>query len=296
MSLTTLKAKITAATTTLSLAALLFPAVASAATTVVVHPGDTGGWASADTRPGGTIDYVEASDAPLGEGALRLQTDETNNAKAQYMTDNNLGTPLADVTDLSYWTKQVAASSAGGSASFQLAVDLDGDISTEEGFTTLVYEPYWQNSASPDPAPVEADTWQQWDVDAGVFWSSRTVGGLTAGAGGPPLYSLADVLALNPDAVVLAFGVNVGTFNPNYEVLVDGVVFNDTTYDFELEVPVYINEPTSKDDCKKGGWESLTGADGTPFKNQGDCVSYVATQGKNQPSGNPVVRFLQSLF
>ena len=38
--------------------------------------------------------------------------------------------------------------------------------------------------------------------------------------------------------------------------------------------------PTSKDQCKKGGWESFG-----VFKNQGDCVSFVATRGKNRPSG-----------
>jgi hypothetical protein len=35
--------------------------------------------------------------------------------------------------------------------------------------------------------------------------------------------------------------------------------------------------PTSKDACKKGGWSTLQEADGTAFKNQGDCVSYVNT-------------------
>ena len=29
-----------------------------------------------------------------------------------------------------------------------------------------------------------------------------------------------------------------------------------------------------KDDCKNGGWQSLTRADGSPFKNQGDCIQY----------------------
>lgn len=37
----------------------------------------------------------------------------------------------------------------------------------------------------------------------------------------------------------------------------------------------------SKEDCKKGGWLSFFGI----FKNQGDCVSNVATKGKNGPSG-----------
>jgi hypothetical protein len=36
--------------------------------------------------------------------------------------------------------------------------------------------------------------------------------------------------------------------------------------------------PTDKDQCKDGGWQSFH-----VFKNQGDCVSFVATQGKNPP-------------
>ena len=31
---------------------------------------------------------------------------------------------------------------------------------------------------------------------------------------------------------------------------------------------------TDKDECKDGGWQTLSRANGTPFKNQGDCVSY----------------------
>jgi hypothetical protein len=38
--------------------------------------------------------------------------------------------------------------------------------------------------------------------------------------------------------------------------------------------------PTSKDQCKEGGWKTYG-----VFKNQGDCASFVATGGKNQPSG-----------
>jgi hypothetical protein len=40
--------------------------------------------------------------------------------------------------------------------------------------------------------------------------------------------------------------------------------------------------PTDKDQCKKDGWKNY----GTSFKNQGDCVSYVATRGKNEPGKN----------
>ena len=36
--------------------------------------------------------------------------------------------------------------------------------------------------------------------------------------------------------------------------------------------------PATKDQCKNNGWRNYT-----VFKNQGDCVSYVATKGKNPP-------------
>lgn len=45
--------------------------------------------------------------------------------------------------------------------------------------------------------------------------------------------------------------------------------------------------PTSKEACKNGGWQNLVGSNGQAFKNQGDCVSYVATAGKNKPSPRP---------
>jgi hypothetical protein len=44
---------------------------------------------------------------------------------------------------------------------------------------------------------------------------------------------------------------------------------------------VTANLPTDADQCKKGGWQQFN----PPFKNQGDCVSFVATGGQNPPSG-----------
>lgn len=41
--------------------------------------------------------------------------------------------------------------------------------------------------------------------------------------------------------------------------------------------------PDSIDDCKKDGWRRYG-----VFKNQGDCVSYVATHGGNPPAGTPM--------
>ncbi len=134
------------------------------------------------------------------------------------------------MSQLSYWTYQAPGNTAPtAAASYQLQLDINGGA--EGGFTTLVYEPYWNGVVVPA-------TWQQWDVDAGQFWSSRTVTdgtcSLVAGAGGPPLYTLATLKTLCPNAEVLGIGVNIGTFNPSYTVATDGVTFNDTTYDFEV--------------------------------------------------------------
>jgi hypothetical protein len=45
-------------------------------------------------------------------------------------------------------------------------------------------------------------------------------------------------------------------------------------------VPPAPRTPTSKEQCKKGGWKTYG-----VFQNQGDCVSFVATKGKNPPRG-----------
>lgn len=51
----------------------------------------------------------------------------------------------------------------------------------------------------------------------------------------------------------------------------------------DLEFQTYVDAlPTSMAECKNGGWQSFGGM----FKNQGDCVSFVVTGGKNPPSGS----------
>jgi hypothetical protein len=75
-----------------------------------------------------------------------------------------------------------------------------------------------------------------------------------------------------PSAVVIGFGVNIGSNNPSYDVEVDLFKFNNTTYDFEI-----FSAPTTQDDCFKGGWSTFNPPSG-PFKNQGQCVSSTVPQ------------------
>jgi hypothetical protein len=266
--------------TCIAAATFLF-VIAAAATTIVVTPTNQQGWSTADTRPGGTVDFVADATAPSGIGALQLTTDATTAAKAQYMHVAN--TPLANVTELSYWTRQVSGP-VFADPSYQLPVCLDGFTSPMTpanpsgctGFTTFVFEPY-QNNGLATPSPVIVpNIWQQWDVDAGQFWSSKNYSNgactVVAGAGGPPFYSLAALKTICPNAVVVGFGVNIGSFNPSYDVYTDMVDFNGTSYDFEP-----YQAASSKDQCKNGGFANVKRADGSSFKNQGDCIQYVNT-------------------
>jgi len=79
------------------------------------------------------------------------------------------------------------------------------------------------------------------------------------------LSSGADTFTL-PDAGITSVTITRGT--------------SATTWDFFIDDVAFTAFPTTAGECKNGGWETF----GT-FKNQGDCVSYVATGGKNQPAG-----------
>ena len=53
----------------------------------------------------------------------------------------------------------------------------------------------------------------------------------------------------------------------------------DITVNGQVQVPA---TPMTANDCKNGGWQTFVSP---AFKNQGDCVSWVATNGRNAPNG-----------
>jgi len=52
-------------------------------------------------------------------------------------------------------------------------------------------------------------------------------------------------------------------------VLVDNVDIDGTIYTFD--------QPQTREECKKSGWEVVTRTDNSTFKNQGDCIQYFNT-------------------
>lgn len=227
---------------------------------VVVREADMQGWSEANMGAG-DVAFEADVDAPLGDGAVNLTTQADNNDRASVTRVEDVR--LADVTALGYSTKRGAGFIPEGNAAYRVRFDADGDLNTTTDVATLVFEPYWQNGGVGDPAPNEQDVWQKWDVLHGTFWASipggNSVSGMANGAGGPPFYSIPDVLALHPDAQVIGISVGIGSYNQNYDVLVDEVIFGyeagasieTYTYDFEIALPVV--EDISLGDQTPGG-------------------------------------------
>jgi hypothetical protein len=251
--------------------ALVGASNAVAAGAVVVTPANQQGWSTADTRTGGTVTFVSDPTSPYPAGALELATDLTTTAKAQYLHAADIR--LASVTQLGFWTRQVSGAPIAD-PSYQVITCLNGGAGTAcSGFTTLVFEPY-QN---PQEGPIAPGSWQHWDTAGGLYWSTRTRtcsnGTVVGTPGGPATYTLDMIRSLCPEANVEGFGVNLGSNNPGWVVRTDGFDFNGTVYDFQLT-----NTPSSKDDCKDGGYVNLTDADGNAFDTQGLCVAFANHQ------------------
>ena len=265
-------------------AAMSMTGIASAQTTDVVTPADMGnGWYEADTRPPGTGTFENGPAAPpLGTGSFQLQT-LTNPEKVQLFTDAYDGVALASIDGIGYSTYRDPASTGfeAGVSALNLRVDLTGDGSPD---AYMVYEPY-QDQGN---AAVQTGVWQDWDAYRGgtaKWWLNTGAGG--CGQATPcswstivsqfPGATIEEGVNCGPGGVKApcpgSLGLNQGSFNSgiisNADALYVSVNGEKTTYDFELNPP----PPTSADQCKKGGWMTFTGQN---FKNQGDCVSYVA--------------------
>ena len=72
-------------------------------------------------------------------------------------------------------------------------------------------------------------------------------------------------------------GVNQGSGSGGLVAASDGLTirYDGTTWTYDFEP---FRGPATKEECKDGGWENLRGADGAPFKNQGECVAYANSQ------------------
>jgi hypothetical protein len=207
---------------------------------------------------------------PLGTGSLELTT-VSGTDKVFAFNYDHVGAKLADVNDISYNTFRTAGS-AQQLAALNVVIDSNGPA-VAGGFTTLVFEPVYNT----DQGAVNNGVWQNWNAGNNtIWWSSRPINGAP---NRDTFVTLASIKQANPDATIEGVGVNQGSGNPGLTTAVDAFTFDKVTYNFEQK-PV---KATSKDDCKNDGYKNFQ----TSYKNQGDCVSSVASNGKAK--GNPSV-------
>lgn len=258
----------------------MYTGVAYAATTVVT-PTNMDGWAENETGSSTVTFENGPGTPPLGTGSAEFRVDATGATAAQLRNDQYDGLLLSNITALSYST-YVEFNNNEQAVYIILNVDYDGNGTSDD---LLFFEPVYQDASfcSFDQGNVALNTWQDWDAAQGCWWSLNGTAGATPGTG---VKTLSQILAVEPDAAIAvstnptgAVRLVAGFGGPadwgNFVGNADAFTINTDTYDFELVEPgPVVNEPTSKDACKKGGWQNFTDAEGNSFKNQGQCVSY----------------------
>jgi len=197
--------------------------------------------------------------------AVQLVSDSTNPDGG---IDFGIGsTPLtvADLTDLSTDYKFIAGSCGGGSPRFQINVQTTSGVKNIFVYMgpppnyTGCAQNVWTNTGNlitpaslVDATQLGGAFYEPWSQVVADFGSDQVTG----------IQIVADG--------AFAFPTTGQTVN------IDNTQINSTLYTYEIPTA------TSKDQCKNGGWQNLSDGNGHNFQNQGDCVSFVATGGKNQ--------------
>jgi choice-of-anchor C domain-containing protein len=155
------------------------------------------------------------------------------------------------------------------------------------------YWPAQDGSMSIDMSGVNAGTLSQ--TFATTVGNTYTVSFYLSGnPAGPPTVKTLDVIATGATASSYTFdasGQTLSTMSWTLETYSFLATATSTKLSFVSTTPgafgpaldnVVVTETVpTKDDCKKGGWRTMIDGAGNHFKNQGDCVSYFATKGKN---------------
>ncbi|MES2876672.1 MAG: hypothetical protein V4678_04360 [Patescibacteria group bacterium] len=231
---------------------------------------------------------VGPSEPPLNTGSMELTT-PTGGDKITVFNFDHVGTELSDIDAMKYSTYR-SAGSAQQDAAINIQVDFNG--AAVGGFTTLVFEPVYNT----DQGAVTSGAWQDWDAYNGgnaIWWSSNPI---PSAPNRDTFVSWDTIMSANPGATILGgYGVNQGSGNPGLTTAVDalalGVSGDTVTYDFEAQRVA----ATSKDQCKNEGYKNFS----TEYKNQGDCVSAIASDGKAKgnpkPAESPMDSFLRAI-
>lgn len=288
-----MKIKIFTISTLMLMVGLAFALTAQAAINVTVTPTNTNGWVSFQETANGTSTFVSGpGTTPLGTGSAQFTVDSTGGVALA--TFAHVGTPLSNITNLSYNTYR-ATGSAALAPSLQLEFDANGLDATTTWQGRLVYEPYFTQT-------VNTGTWQNWNTLAtsttvgtstatstGNWWFSNAALSATCSQANPCTW--AEVLTAFPNASIRNAGTSTGAvlfkagggwtggFTGNVDAFTIGVSGNNTTYDFEATTtpmadttapaaPTHLspanNTSTTSASLLKIDWTDVTDASSSP--------------------------------
>lgn len=238
----------------------------AAVTTVTVRPSSTQGWVF-NGNPANTTPYeFTTAKQSIGDGSIYVLPIGSTNVEDKFTANKTLATPVADITSLAY-DFQIAGSGTSSDANkTYLNVYANIDNSSTNFFDcSFDYAPTTGSTTNFTTANFAAT-----DTPSNVRLRGTRIAACPATLAGMPAGSYVRAITVNVgDRSNTDFGLGA---------YLDKVVVNTTndtvTYDFEAD----LTYPVTKDDCKQGGWATFTGK---LFKNQGDCVSWVASQGRS---------------
>ena len=159
------------------------------------------------------------------------------------------------------------------------------DVPLEPGFNhTLSFIIYYENRARVFASPPTLDYAvfpnQQYRVD--VVKPSSPVTSVLPGDVLAAVFQtqVGDPFSLAPTAVSFDLSGFAGTTVRIRFAEVDNQLYFNASVD-AVVISSRPAVPTTAEQCKNGGWRNFSS-----FNNQGDCVSFVATNGKNEPGKN----------
>ncbi len=254
----------------IALPILAFVPVANAANQTVVVTGNTvnesmgengseGWWFNRDAT---TMTPYEFNDdaASIGRGSLYVKPISANPSD-KFIAELFVFDQMSTVNSFSYDFKIGSGGVATEEEQFYLNVYANFNVSGPTKFYDCRYNVIPTAGSTTGFTTVTFDPTQSYSV------TQRNTS---------PAACPASPAAMGPTAYIRAFAISLGDTSNSDQGLdgyFDKVVYsasgNTTTYDFEPKLT-----PSSKDDCKNGGWANYN----TPktFKNQGQCISYMS--------------------
>jgi len=254
----------------------LMTANATTSNIVVVTPDNLMGWEEVNVRGDGKSEITGAVPDKHGGQASLEQSFSDSQGKTDFRLLQSFG-PVDELTELGFdWYRD---GSSTAPAHLTPAVGLF--VADNEGNSWLLKWEGVYNGYPSDGPGAPTNEWITENLLEANFWripqfvDGSWVGFSGCNEAGDPYEcfqfdrSLTDEWLDGFDVAGVEIGIGSG-WDGTFLSYADYLTINDTTFDFELEVPV--DGPETIEDCQEGGWEQFD------FRNQGQCIRYVNTE------------------